>query len=374
MPLAAAIKSMAFGELGGAITSGAGSLSLVTGEGTRFPALASGEYIYLMVIDQNETIFDRFEIMLSSAFSADTFSGLVRGLQGTTAKNFPITSGNNPANVKVMIAHNIRQLRELIHGQGAIIQATAPTLTADSPEEIILTPVADITVPLPTGTVASGNPVWAGRRFRFTNNAAPTNPGGPYVLVNASGGGALPPVPPGSVHEYRALQDAPTTPAHWYCERQYVLERGASYESGTGIVGTDATAMTLLTSVIKGNTLRSLGQKLRLRWFALPSTNTSITLAVVLNGVTLHSWSIFNGGTGRIWGIPLMDVSYVDATRANVQPVNAYSLGNSVSVVENVVANLAGLNWAADQNLTITQSNAVGTHITLYELSVQPVH
>lgn len=371
MPLAAAIKSMAFGELGGAITSGAGSLSLVTGEGTRFPALASGEYIYLMVIDQNEAIFDRFEIMLASAFSADTFSGLVRGLQGTTAKNFPITSGNNPANVKVMVAHNIRQLRELIHGQGAIIQATAPTLTPDSPEEIVLTPAADISLALPGGTVASGNPVWAGRKFHVSNDAAPTNPGGPYVLVSASGGGSLPPVPPGSVHEYRAKQDGPTLPSHWRCTRKYRSEKGVAYVSGSGTAGSPATAQTVKSAVVKANTLTTLGQTLRIRISFGSSSGSNIQALTTLNGVGLYTSAI---ATAANYSAPSngffeAELAYLDSTHANLRSL----LWNAslASTMHNF--NISGFNWAADQTLAFAQNAVSSTALTVYTILCEPV-
>ena len=204
--------SFAFGELAAAITNAQTSFAVVAGEGARFDSISAGQYYYIVVIDQSETQYARFEVMKVTALATDTFT-VTRAQQGTTAKAFPITGTNSPANVKVMTAHTVRQMRELTQGGGAVIQAGAPTLTSDHPELIILTPVAPITVALPTTTV------WAGRRFKFVNLGVGAN----TITINASGGGNVAVLPAGYNMEVVANKDTPTAAADWNQPTTYIV-------------------------------------------------------------------------------------------------------------------------------------------------------
>ncbi|MDE2096896.1 MAG: hypothetical protein KGL39_06575, partial [Patescibacteria group bacterium] len=162
MPLAKLSKPMAFGQLSSPVTSGAVSLTLATGQGARFDAMAAGETMDLMIRDLNASqaqVYDSFTIVRATALSGDTFTIGAWGIDGTNSHNFPLTSGDSPGLVVVELANTLGNLRRFVHGQGALIQATAPTLTSESPENLILTPVADIIQALPTTNV------WAGRKF-----------------------------------------------------------------------------------------------------------------------------------------------------------------------------------------------------------------
>lgn len=86
-------------------------------------------------------------------------------------------------------------------------QATAWTLTADSPEDLyISSPAAPITQALPTTNVK------AGKRFRLTvAGATETN----YVALQSSGANEIDRIGGTGYILVQALQDAPTTAAHW---------------------------------------------------------------------------------------------------------------------------------------------------------------
>lgn len=108
------------GELNTLLTDSATALVLQSGQiATRFPAIPTDGYYYLVLIDTNVTAptdpLDRVEVVKATAIASDTFT-IVRGsYEGTTPKQFPITSSDPVENVVVRLAHTVEQIKELIH-------------------------------------------------------------------------------------------------------------------------------------------------------------------------------------------------------------------------------------------------------------------
>lgn len=216
-----------FGVLASSITSGATSITLASGQGARFDSFSAGDVSYAVIIDEHETSYARFEFVKITARAGDVLT-VERGKLGTSGIAFPIGVGD-PSEVKVAVSDNIGNLLAMVDGGGAIIQATAPTLTAFSARNVILNPAAPITVALPT------TDVWAGLKFNFVNLGTDT------ITINASGGGKVLDLPAGRNVVLSANQDAPTTAAHWSLPATYfqgvaVLE-GPTITPGADQVG-----------------------------------------------------------------------------------------------------------------------------------------
>jgi hypothetical protein len=207
MPLAQITKPMSFGTLAGAITSGATSITVGSGQGGRFDAIASGKYLRGILIDFNtsqNSNYNRFEVVKLTLLAGDTFT-VARGQEGTAAQAFPINAADSASLVKLFVGDTVLQLKEIAMGGGALIQATAPTLTVDSPRVLILTPVAPITVTLPTANICAG---WS---YLIVNLGTAAN----TITVNASGGTTVLVLQGLLNAEVCAYQDTPTTNAHW---------------------------------------------------------------------------------------------------------------------------------------------------------------
>lgn len=71
-------------DLATSITSSATSIVVQSGSGSRFPALAAGDYFFATLIDSSNNI----EIVRVTARSADTLT-VVRAQDGTTARSYP---------------------------------------------------------------------------------------------------------------------------------------------------------------------------------------------------------------------------------------------------------------------------------------------
>ncbi|MDE2096975.1 MAG: hypothetical protein KGL39_07000, partial [Patescibacteria group bacterium] len=240
--------------------------------------------------------------------------------------------------------------RRFVHGQGALIQATAPTLTSESPENLILTPVADIIQALPTTNV------WAGRKFCVTNLASAF-----YVTVKASNGDIIAPVPPGAEVLFKSTQDTPTALAHWVARRNYQIDQGASYINGTGITGASASSVKSVT--IKGGSLNAVGRRVRISY--LIALAASATVSISFAGISLFSGVGTASKTYRGW----MEISYLSATTINwsiaSHNLTDQNVGNMASGEAATVSSLA-----SDQTLVFF---ADGTHnITVYEIVVYP--
>lgn len=78
------LKNNAFGHLSTALSSTDVSLVLVTGNGTSFPSLSSGEYFYATILNGSIPA----EVVKVTSRVGDTL-GIIRAQEGTTASNFP---------------------------------------------------------------------------------------------------------------------------------------------------------------------------------------------------------------------------------------------------------------------------------------------
>lgn len=387
MPFNALTKDMQFGTLSALISAGATTLTLVAGQGARFDAIASGSVVNLLIIDFNSSQnanYNRFEEVQATLLSGDTLT-IVRAQNGTSAQQFPINSADNPALVKVFVADSFPNLRRFVQGQGAIIQATAPTLTSESPEVLVLTPVAPITLALPT------TGVWAGRRFKIINLGSAAN----TITVNASGGTTVGVIPGGQNLELCAYQDAPTTNAHWGSPSSAIAPGGGSaiyvfpdianrtikvngvdqnsYVSATGTAGTDNTAMTIPAPAqvtLKANSLNAAKRGIR------------ITAAIGASGAGLGATLYLGtaGSTGDLalsaaitaqTGLPIKltaDVYFIDATHVNSISFNFAAGAGSTTLNANGTTNI---NNAADMKITIGQQMQANTHLIVYSIFVE---
>ena len=79
------ITNNASGTLAAAITSGATTLTLTTGQGALFPTLGVGDYSWCTLVDTSNNV----EIIKVTARSTDTLT-MTRGQDGTTARAFAI--------------------------------------------------------------------------------------------------------------------------------------------------------------------------------------------------------------------------------------------------------------------------------------------
>lgn len=192
----------AYGTLGAVYASGGTTLTLASGHGTRFGALPAGSWFWVLIEDKNETVWNRFMIAKVTAIAGDSLA-ITPAEDGTGNSNFPITGGNPIQKVQVYAGHSIRQLRALIDGGGALVQAAMPTLTVDSPKNLMLNPAVAGILTLPT------TGVWAGLQFLITNLGTAS------ITVNASGGNPVIVVGAGQNAEVRASKDSPTAATDW---------------------------------------------------------------------------------------------------------------------------------------------------------------
>lgn len=134
-----------------------------------------------------------------------------------------------------------------------------------------------------------------------------------------------------------------------------------TYISGTGTVGADNTAQTVLTVSLPANTLTQVGDRARIRTYWSANAGTPITGSTTVNGV-LTADQLHTGGASlnltECW------LHYIDATHANVIEEDAAGLG------ANSAANVAGFNWAAAQDIDFDQSAALSTHLVLFALII----
>lgn len=92
------VVNNAFSTLASGITNASSSLTVATGEGARFPAPSGGNDAYLTLIDNAGL----FEIIKYTTRTSDTFSGLTRASDNTTAKSF---SAGDKVELRIVAAH-----------------------------------------------------------------------------------------------------------------------------------------------------------------------------------------------------------------------------------------------------------------------------
>ncbi len=139
-----------------------------------------------------------------------------------------------------------------------------------------------------------------------------------------------------------------------------------SYISGAGTAGTDATAMTVKTIAVAGNTLTQVGDRLCLRVFWRGDTAGSpIQCDVKVNSVTVMTQT---SGTGNLTSQMEIWLSYIDATHANVIGFSSNSGGTVQHNLTTSVANVASFDWANSQNIDVTQTSVASNHVVVYEI------
>ena len=138
-----------------------------------------------------------------------------------------------------------------------------------------------------------------------------------------------------------------------------------NYASGTGTAGTDATAMDVKTIVLAANSMRELGDRIRVRSYWKGDTGAAVTGTVKVNGVTVAHTTDGGGATLQVneaW------LHYVDNTHANIIENEAGALGSASAV------NVSGFDFSAAQNIVISQNLIANNHIVVYFLAADVFH
>ena len=193
----------AISTLDGAIADSAVTIDVQGGEGARFPSLTGSQYFYAMLIDLTKvsSTYAHWEIVKVTARTTDQLT-VTRDIDGTNL-GFPDGSPIHLIWCSEGIDDSITHPSYL--EPDVISQATAPALTNTSASVLLIAPVANQTVTLPTSNVLAG-------RFFFIAN---TGSSSKTVQVNASGGGAIVILEDGESFFLIATQNAPTAAAHW---------------------------------------------------------------------------------------------------------------------------------------------------------------
>lgn len=193
----------AISTLDGSIADSAVTIDVQGGEGARFPSLTGTQYFYAMLIDLTkvDSTYAHWEIIKVTARSTDQFTA-TRDIDGTNL-GFPDGSPIHLIWSSEGINDSITHPSYL--EPDVISQATAPALTNTSASVLLIAPVANQTVTLPTSNVL------AGRMFFVANIGSSSK----TVQVNASGGGAIATLADGQSFFIIATQNAPTAAAHW---------------------------------------------------------------------------------------------------------------------------------------------------------------
>ncbi len=138
-----------------------------------------------------------------------------------------------------------------------------------------------------------------------------------------------------------------------------------SYVNGTGVAGTNNAVQAILQVLVPANSLNGVGRSLRCLWKVLITGANNIQISIDLNGNILAQ--LANAGTGTFMSGEFW-VYYLDSTHA--------SGGGYQIAFDNSIAgygqyqNAAGFAWTAAQNITLTQSAAVGTKLTALQCVV----
>lgn len=138
-----------------------------------------------------------------------------------------------------------------------------------------------------------------------------------------------------------------------------------TYISGTGVAGTDNTAMTIKTLVLPKNTLVQNGDRLRVRTYWKGDTGTPVTGSIKI-GPAASEVLVSHTSDGGAATLQLNEVwlHYIDNTHSNIIENEAGGLGALSDV------NVAGFTWNADQNIIFTQNAIANNHCVLYAVIV----
>ena len=312
----------AFGYLSAAYSVGQGSLTLGAGQGARFPSMAAGDFFYALLVDESYAdLDDNWQMVKVTARSSDILT-ITAAQEGTTDKAFPRSVGQ-PQQCRVTGILSARQLRMWASGGGALIQAAAPSLDLDSPEPVILTPIANITVSLPT------TGVWIGKKFYFVNLATAFT-----VTIKSSDGVTVCILPPASSIVLMCIQDTPTDSTDWAVPATFFPSgfifgtQGTATHSGGGLIR-DANGASLMqtTTVTLGavasgvlqsvampaNTLGSKGRLLLFEAFGTKTgANAAFSLQWRIGGTAIGTAVNYTLLTAMNWRMFLL-IAYVAA-------------------------------------------------------------
>jgi hypothetical protein len=143
------------------------------------------------------------------------------------------------------------------------------------------------------------------------------------------------------------------------------LSHASTYISGTGTAGVDNTAQTVYGTNIPGDTLKQVGDRLRVRSYWAGTTGSPITGAVKLGPLSSEILisDTTDGGAASLQ-INEAWLHYVDNTHANIIETESGALGTLSAV------NVAGFTWNAVQSLIFTQNQIGNNHCVLYALII----
>ena len=198
-----------------AISAVATSLTIQAGDGSLYPSLSGSKFFYITLQNAAGTR----EIVKVEARAGDILSTLTRAQEGTTAIAFSagdkvdlrLTAQGLEDKINQEIVDDLANSPiitepEIINGFKAtpnVLADAAKTLVVADGWNFIITPTATRVLTLPTTSVKAGNII------HFTNLASAQR-----ITVNASAGATILDFQNGFA-TFIALQDSPTTPAHW---------------------------------------------------------------------------------------------------------------------------------------------------------------
>lgn len=137
-------------------------------------------------------------------------------------------------------------------------------------------------------------------------------------------------------------------------------ESSITYISGTGTAGTDNTAMTIKTITLPANALTQVNDRMRIRCYFAATGGAPDVGATKVNTVLCADTSV----SGTNLAVTECWIHYIDSTHGNIIENEAGALG-AVSAV-----NVAGFNWAANQDIIFTQTQVPAQHLVVYAIIV----
>jgi hypothetical protein len=141
----------------------------------------------------------------------------------------------------------------------------------------------------------------------------------------------------------------------------------ATYVSATGSAGAVNTAQTVLSRTLPANSLRQVGDRLRVRAYFLTDGGAGIDCSIKLGPLASEVLvsNITHTGAGTFDVVETW-LHYIDDTHANL--IEQYPGGGGLGALTAI--NVAGFDWDANQSIIITQSASASNFITVYGMFV----
>ena len=146
----------------------------------------------------------------------------------------------------------------------------------------------------------------------------------------------------------------------------HVTTTAATYVSATGADGTANTAETVLTRTLPANSLKEIGDRIRIRTWFVAQTGPSIITTTSLgpSGSEVDVGDVTHTG-GAAFDLTESWVHYIDNTHGNlIEQEAGVGIGNLTAV------NVSGFTWNAEQNIIVAQSAVAAQYITVYGVFV----